>query len=226
MVIASYPQNRSLSTSSTSTRLNGTSRPNAHSFVGFRLGEEMENAWNDIDHCSHITAGWRAPKLGLFKGVGLLSGWWARHHSDHCYYFGPDGSSITTITRSRVGEGAEFLLFLRAPSKMKRIAIAIADGGFEYGMIFEVFYPESVPVPPLSTGDELAVLLGDRSEVPLAVMAVEDSRAIVRMQNLEEWQVEGLQVGEIPNHLKGSDRNNYWRVGDRVARSPNRKIKA
>jgi Protein of unknown function (DUF3309) len=34
----------------------------------------MENAWNDTDHCPRIAADWRAPELGLFKGVGLLSG--------------------------------------------------------------------------------------------------------------------------------------------------------
>jgi hypothetical protein len=99
---------------------------------------------------------------------------------------------------------------------MKRIAIAIADDGFDHGVIFEVFYPESIPVPPLSTGDELVVLLADRGEILLVVMAVEESRAIVRMPNLEEWQVEELRAGEIPNQLKGSDRTNCWRVCDRV----------
>lgn len=104
-----------------------------------------------------------------------------------------------------------------AARQMKRVAVAIADNGFDRGMIFEVFYPQSIPIPPLSTGDELVVLLTDRSEVLLEVMAVNESQAIVRMPDLGEWRVEELQVAEIPKHLSAGDRTTYWRVGDRVS---------
>jgi hypothetical protein len=104
-----------------------------------------------------------------------------------------------------------------AASQMKLIAIAIADNGFDRGMVFEVFYPLSIPAPPLSTGDELVVLLTDRSEVLLEVMAVNESQAIVRISNLGEWRIEELQVAETPKRLTDGDRTTYWQVGDRVS---------
>jgi len=60
------------------------------------MAEEKRHAWNDTHHYSDTTADRRAAELGLFKWMGLLSGRWARHHSDHRYYFNPDGTNIAT----------------------------------------------------------------------------------------------------------------------------------
>ena len=70
-------------------------------FLGLGKAEENADAGNDTHHYSDTAAGRRAAELGLFKGMGLLSGRRARHHIDHRYYAGPNGTSITTAARAR-----------------------------------------------------------------------------------------------------------------------------
>jgi len=42
----------------------------------------------------------------LFKGLGLLPGRRARHHSDHCDYFGFDGTHIAAARGNHAGQSA------------------------------------------------------------------------------------------------------------------------
>ena len=74
----------------------GTSAPDMHSILGFGIAEETRHAWDDTHHYSDTAADRRAAELGLFEWMGVLSGRWARHHSDHRYYFSPNGTNIET----------------------------------------------------------------------------------------------------------------------------------
>jgi hypothetical protein len=70
------------------------------------MAKEKRHAWNDTHRYSDTAADRRAAELGLFKRMGLLSGRWARHHSDHRYYFGPDGTNLAPANQGRGSGGA------------------------------------------------------------------------------------------------------------------------
>ena len=63
------------------------------------MAKEKRHAWNDTHRYSDTTADRRAAELGLFKRMGLLSRRGARHHSDHRYYFGPDGANLAPANK-------------------------------------------------------------------------------------------------------------------------------
>jgi hypothetical protein len=65
------------------------------------MAKEKRHAWNDTHRYSDTAADRRAAELGLFKRMGLLPGRWARHHSDHRYYFGPDGTNLAPANQGR-----------------------------------------------------------------------------------------------------------------------------
>jgi hypothetical protein len=77
----------------------------------FGVAEENANAWNGIDHYCDTTADRRAAELGLFKGMGLLPRRRARYHSDHRYYFGPDGTHIASANEWVKGQDLLLLPF-------------------------------------------------------------------------------------------------------------------
>ena len=70
--------------------------------------EENAKARNDTHHYSDTAADRRAADVGLFKRLGLLSRRWARHHPDHRYYSGLDGTSIAIAHEHRGGQDAPF----------------------------------------------------------------------------------------------------------------------
>jgi hypothetical protein len=50
------------------------------------------------------------PNWGYSSRMGLLSGRWARHHSDHRYYFSPDETNIATAKGKLKAQDRQFVV--------------------------------------------------------------------------------------------------------------------
>jgi hypothetical protein len=72
----------------------GTFADNLRSDSVFSMGRGGEHARNDINYHPDTATGRRSADLGLFKRLGLLSRRHARHHFDHRYCSGPDGTDL------------------------------------------------------------------------------------------------------------------------------------